>query len=133
MTGEGSGEAMDKMKPPPESATVKLGDRPDAPRPEAVARPASFAEVQPAPAGGDPAPLGSLLGVKVVVTAELGRHQILIGDVLKLGPGSVVLLDRSVSEPVDLMVQGVCLARGEVVVVEDRFGVRIKEIVGPKS
>src|ERR1700720_4138188 len=61
--------------------------------------------------------LNHLLDVAVCVTAELGRVTMSIGEILKLGLGSVVELDRSVSEPVDLLVQGVPFARGEVVVV----------------
>ena len=74
-----------------------------------------------------------LLDVSVTVTAELGRVTLSISDVLKLGIGSVLELDRAVSEPVDLMVQGVRLARGEVVVVDDRFAIRIKEIADPRK
>src|SRR5579862_8608442 len=64
--------------------------------------------------------LNHLMDVSVCVTAELGRANMSIGDVLKIGLGSVVGLNRSVSEPVDLLVQGVPFARGEVVVVDDR-------------
>jgi len=67
------------------------------------------------------------------VTAELGRMTLSIADILKLGLGSVVSLDRTVSEPVDLLVQGVPFARGEVVVIEDRFAIRIREILDPKQ
>jgi flagellar motor switch protein FliN len=76
--------------------------------------------------------LNQLLDVSVAVTAEVGRVTLSIGDILKLGNGSVVGLDRSVAEPIDLLVQGVPFARGEVVVVEDRFAIRILEIVDPK-
>jgi flagellar motor switch protein FliN len=76
--------------------------------------------------------LNSLMDVTVTVTAELGRIKRSIGSILKLGVGSVVDLDRNMAEPVDLLVQGTLLARGEVVVVEDRFAIRIKEIVDPK-
>ena len=74
-----------------------------------------------------------LMDVTVKLTAELGRVSMPIGEILKLGPGSVVGLDRSISEPVDLFVQGVLFARGEVVVVEGRFAVRIQEILDPKA
>ena len=70
--------------------------------------------------------------MSVSVTAELGRVTISIGDILKLGLGSVVGLDRAVSEPIDLLVQGVPFARGEVIVIEDRFAIRIHEILDPK-
>lgn len=79
------------------------------------------------------ASLDRLLDVNVTMTAELGRTTMQIGDVLKLGIGSVLELNRSVSEPVDLMVQGVRLARGEVVVVDDHFAIRIKEILNPRE
>ncbi len=92
-----------------------------------------FAPVHAALAGQGLSSLDQLLDVSVTVTVELGRVTMSIGDVLKLGIGSVLELNRSVSEPVDLMVQGVRLARGEVVVVDDRFAIRIKEITDPKK
>jgi flagellar motor switch protein FliN/FliY len=85
---------------------------------------------------GTTAPMGSLthlLDVTCTVTAELGRTNLAISDVLKLNVGSVVELNRLVSEPVDVIVQGVRLARGEVVVVNDHFAIRIKEIVDPRK
>ncbi len=82
---------------------------------------------------GPPGSLDSLLDVTVTVSAELGRITLPISEVLKLGLGSVLELNRAVSEPVDLIVQGVKLARGEVVVVEDRFAIRIQEILDPKK
>ncbi len=70
--------------------------------------------------------------VNVPVWAELGRVEMPLGELMKLGEGSVLRLDRPVSEPVDLVSQGVKLARGEVVVVDDCFAIRIKEIEPPK-
>lgn len=70
-----------------------------------------------------------LHGVKVPVWVELGRVEMLIGEMLRLGEGSVVRLDRSVGDPVDLVSQGVKLARGEVVVVDDSFAIRIREVL----
>jgi flagellar motor switch protein FliN/FliY len=84
----------------------------------------------PAAKGGS---IHHLLDVAVKLTAELGRVSMPIGEVLKLGPGSVVGLDRAIAEPIDLFVQGVLFARGEVVVVEDRFAIRIQEIIDPKA
>ncbi len=66
--------------------------------------------------------------VQVTVSAELGRVQIPIGDLVQLGEGSVIELNRSVSTPIDLMAQGVRVATGEVVVVDDCFAIRIKTI-----
>ena len=67
--------------------------------------------------------------VCVPVWVELGRIEMQIGELLRLGEGSVVRLNRSVGEPVDLISQGVKLAHGEVVVVNDNFGIRIREVV----
>lgn len=92
-----------------------------------------FADLKPHSSGQGANPLDSLLDVNVKVTVELGRATLSIQEVLKLEVGSVVELDRLIFEPVDLMVQGVRLARGEVVVVDDHFAIRIKEIADPKK
>jgi flagellar motor switch protein FliN/FliY len=65
------------------------------------------------------------------VSVELGRVQMLIKDVLELATGSIVELERVAGEPVDLLVNGQLIAKGEVVVIEDNFGIRITEIVSP--
>lgn len=98
-----------------------------------VARMPDFPDLSGGPASQVSNSLDCLLDVTVTITAELGRTMMPIGEVLKLGVGSVLALDRSVAEPVDLVVQGVRLARGEVVVVGDHFGIRIKEIMEPKK
>ena len=103
------------------------------PRPDVVARVADFAELSAPSASGPAAPLDRLLDLTVAVTAELGRVTLPISAVLNLNVNSVLELNRSVAEPVDLMVQGVLLARGEVVVVNDCFAIRIKEIAEPKK
>lgn len=94
---------------------------------------ADFAELDGSSATAGTAALDNLLDVTVSVTAELGRATTSIGQLLKLNVGSVVELERLVSDPVDLMAQGIRLARGEVVVVEDRFAIRIREIIDPKK
>lgn len=71
--------------------------------------------------------------VQVPVWAELGRLEMPIGDLMKLGEGAVVRFGRPVTDPVDLVAQGVRLARGEVVVVDDNFAIRIKEIESIKK
>ena len=116
------------------SAALKGGEHAvRSPRPDVVARVADFAELNAPATPGTPAPLNRLLDVTVVVTAELGRVTMPISEVLNLNVHSVLELNRSVTEPVDLLVQGVLLARGEVVVVNDSFAVRIKEIAEPKK
>ncbi len=76
--------------------------------------------------------LDHLYAVKLEAEAVLGRASLSVDDMLKLGAGSVIELDRLVSEPVDLIVQNVRVARGEVVVVNDQFAIRITEITGSK-
>jgi flagellar motor switch protein FliN/FliY len=100
---------------------------------DVVARVAQFAELSEHAAEPAPGGLEGLQDVNVTVAAELGRVTLTIGEVLKLGVGSVLELHRSINEPIDLMVQGVRLARGEVVVVDDRFAIRIREIAEPKK
>jgi flagellar motor switch protein FliN len=72
-----------------------------------------------------------LLDVMLKVNVELGRSTMSIKDILALGPGSVVELDRLAGEPVDVFLNGTLIARGEVVVVDEKFGVRVTEIVTP--
>lgn len=75
-------------------------------------------------------PLNNLYAVRLNAEAVLGRAEFTLEDMLGLDVGSVVSLDRLVSEPVDLVVQNVRVARGEVVVVNDQFAIRITEIAG---
>ena len=73
--------------------------------------------------------LGLLMDVTVPITAEIGRTDLPLSEVLRLGPGSVIELDKSADEPVEILVNGKLLATAEVVVVGDRFGVRILDVV----
>ena len=82
-----------------------------------------------APAEARPSGLEALLDVPLKLTVELGRARLLIQDVLSLGDGSLVELDRLVGEPLDVKIQGKLVARGEAVVVNGKLGVRILEIV----
>jgi flagellar motor switch protein FliN/FliY len=70
-----------------------------------------------------------LAGLQMNVTVELGRTELTVADVLGLGPGSVIELDRLAGEPVDILVNDRLIARGEVVVVDENFGVRVVEVV----
>lgn len=100
---------------------------------EVLAQVADFLQLKPTPAQGEPRSLDLLKDVTVSVCVELGRCSIPIKELLKLQPGSVIELDRNVSQPVDLTVRGILFARGEVVVVEDRFAVRITELMYPQG
>lgn len=92
-------------------------------------READFSPVQDEPAGGPALPISRFQDVQVVVTAELGKARLPIRKLLQLGAGSVIELDRPVSSPVELIANGVPLASGEVVVVNDCFAIRISEIL----
>jgi flagellar motor switch protein FliN/FliY len=74
--------------------------------------------------------LDLLADVEMGVTAELGRTRMTVKELLSLTPGSVVELDRTAGSPVDVLVNGTLVARGEVVVIDEEFGVRISEIIG---
>lgn len=80
--------------------------------------------------GGGLLSLGVLREVPLEVSAELGKTQLSVAEILQLNVGSVVELDRTAGAPVDVVVNGALIARGEVVVIEDEYGVRISEIVG---
>ena len=73
--------------------------------------------------------LDILLDVPLEVTVELGRTRMTIQDLLALGPGSVIELDKVAGEPLDIVVNNRLVARGEAVVVNDKFGIRITDII----
>jgi len=73
------------------------------------------------------------MNVSLGVTAELGRCTMRVSDVLKLGKGSIVELDRLAGSAIDVLVKNRLVARGDVVAVDDRFGVRITEVVARKA
>lgn len=77
---------------------------------------------------GDPIGLDGLLGVPVSVTVEIGRSKMLLADLVKLAPGSLVPLDREAHEPADILVNGKIVARGEVVTIGNSYGVRIASL-----
>ena len=79
-------------------------------------------------AGGDGADLGRLQNVPVELAVEIGRTRMTIGDALALGPGSVVTVGRLAGDPVDLLVNGRVIARGEVIAIDEELGLRITEI-----
>ncbi|MCB9880457.1 MAG: flagellar motor switch protein FliN [Planctomycetes bacterium] len=100
--------------------------------PEIVARRVGFPELGPS---GDPMErqnLDLLLDVQIPVTVEVGRARLALDEILDLGPGSVVSLDKKAAEPLDLRVNGKLVARGEVVMVDDCYGLRITQIVDQK-
>jgi len=74
-----------------------------------------------------------LLDIPLVVMIEIGRTKMLIRDLLQLGQGSVVELDKMVGEPMEVFVNGKLIARGEVVVINEKFGIRLTDIISPSE
>jgi flagellar motor switch protein FliN/FliY len=102
------------------------------PASEVAAMAPSFTNLKPSRASNGKS-LDHLYAVRLDAEAVLGRADLSVEDMLNLGVGSVIELDRMVSDPVDLVVQNVRVARGEVVVVNDQFAIRITEITGNRQ
>jgi flagellar motor switch protein FliN/FliY len=75
--------------------------------------------------------LDAILDVPVLISMEIGRTQINIRNLLQLNQGSVVELDRLAGEPMDVLVNGTLIAQGEVVVVNEKFGIRLTDVISP--
>lgn len=82
------------------------------------------------PQNGD-ANLDVILDIPVTLSMEIGRTRVSIQELLQLAKGSIVELDRMAGEPLDVLVNGTLVARGEVVVVNDKFGVRLNDVISP--
>jgi flagellar motor switch protein FliN/FliY len=81
--------------------------------------------------GAENKSLDLILDIPLTVTVELGRSKMLINDLLQLGQGSVVELTKLVGEPLEVLINQKLVARGEVVVVNEKFGVRLTDIISP--
>jgi flagellar motor switch protein FliN/FliY len=92
---------------------------------------ATFASAGPANGAGND--IGMILDIPVQLTVELGRTRIPIKNILQLAQGSVVELETLAGEPMDVLVNGYLIAQGEVVVVNDKFGIRLTDIVTPSE
>lgn len=96
--------------------------------------PATFTNFSASSAGGLPGnDINMILDIPVQLTVELGRTRIPIKHILQLAQGSVVELDALAGEPMDVLVNGFLIAQGEVVVVNDKFGIRLTDIVTPSE
>jgi flagellar motor switch protein FliN/FliY len=85
----------------------------------------------PAVAAGGRGGLDLLHDVEMEVTAELGRTRMTVRELLSLAPGTIVELDRAAGSPSDLLVNGRLIACGEVVIIDENFGLRITEVIAP--
>jgi flagellar motor switch protein FliN len=105
---------------------------PNDPKTTKVAR-AQFGDLGPnSPAGsGGEVNLSLIQDVSVTLSLEVGSVQMTVRDLLQLAPGAIVELNRLATEPLDVLVNGVWIARGELVVVDEKFGIRLTEVVSP--
>ncbi|MBQ7220080.1 MAG: flagellar motor switch protein FliN [Synergistaceae bacterium] len=92
-------------------------------------RPAAFQPLGGGSAGGAPSPIDLIADIPVRVTVELGKARKSVSEILALTAGAVVELDKMAGEPVDILVNGKLIAHGEVVVIDENFGVRITDII----
>jgi len=148
-TGEAKVSCAFQLKSGENSWTILVRDEVRAPKP--AAKPVADSPAAPAIAASLAAPLGAgsapdasrpsalspgielILDVELEATLRFGRREMPLGEILDLGPGDVVQLDRHVSDPVDLIVGDKIVARGEVVLVNGNFGLRVTEVAMPKK
>jgi flagellar motor switch protein FliN/FliY len=95
------------------------------------AKAAQFSDVQDKGGSAPQRGIDFILDIPLVITVELGRTRVLINDLLQLGQGSVVELSKLAGEPMEVLVNQKLIARGEVVVVNEKFGVRLTDIISP--
>ena len=99
---------------------------------EAMAAPISFEELQNEHSKTTTSPeLEVILDIPVSISMEVGRTSITIRNLLQLNQGSVIELDRLAGEPLDVLVNGTLIAHGEVVVVNEKFGIRMTDVISP--
>lgn len=136
-------DELENMDPPAEDAGQISEDDWAAAMAEQVVSDGATATVQPADIfpsfsaplgqGGIMNELDMILDIPVQITVELGRTKITIKNLLQLAHGSVVELDAMAGEPMDVLVNGTLIAQGEVVVVNDKFGIRLTDIITPSE
>jgi len=120
------------MPDPEVTVAATPPDTPPGGSPEVVAKHPEFAHLEPRTSATGTS-LDSLRDVPITITARLGHTILPIGEILKLGPGSVIELEESVGQSIELTVRGVPFATGEVVVVDDHFAIRIKTLLPPRG
>ena len=116
-----------------ESATTGTTPPEPAPEQKVTAQKVSFGPVGTDEGEAEHQNLDLLLDVPIPVTVEVGRTEMTLNEILDLGPGSIVVLEKRAEEPVDLRVNGKLVARGEVVMVDDCYGLRVTQIIDPSG
>ena len=116
-----------------EAAAAAASARNDLQAPADQVAPATFANFTPTGGNAPGNDINMILDIPVQLTVELGRKRIPIKNILQLAQGSVVELEAMAGEPMDVLVNGYLIAQGEVVVVNDKFGIRLTDIVTPSE
>lgn len=112
----------------PVAAAAEPAYRPE-PRPQVMVQPAQFAAIGNNKAAKENGNIGLILDVPLKVTVELGSTRMKIKEILELGVGSIIELDKLAGDPVDIFVNGKLIAKGEVVVIDENFGIKVTDIV----
>ncbi len=97
----------------------------------AAARPADFPTLEPTAPTGATNPVDFILDIPLQLSVRIGSTRMLIRDLLQLGQGSVIELDKLAGEPMEVLVNGKLVARGEAVVVNEKLGVRLTDVISP--
>jgi flagellar motor switch protein FliN/FliY len=116
---------------PAEDLFQQVTSQPSAPQSSVGVQSVQFAPLTQGRQGEITGNIGLLMDVSMQLTVELGRTKMLIKDILGMGEGTIVELDKLAGEPVDLLVNGKLIAKGEVVVIDENFGVRVTDIISP--
>lgn len=114
------------------AAMEESGDTPEDDEPEAVAAPLEPL-LDESISGGNSPDLDVILDIPVAISMEVGNTQIPIRNLLQLNQGSVIELDRLAGEPLDVLVNGTLIAHGEVVMVNEKFGIRLTDVVSQQE
>jgi flagellar motor switch protein FliN/FliY len=121
----------DDINGQPESRTADMEETVQAPAAETANNPANSVGAGDSPGIESPVNMEFLLDIPLEVTVELGRTKMLINDMLKLGQGSVIELSKLAGESLEILANQKPIARGEVVVVNEKYGVRLTEVISP--
>lgn len=126
---DGDDDTMDDWAAAMEEAGTPMEET--SAEPVAQAENVSLDKLQSSSSSGDDLNLDVILDIPVTISMEIGNTKINIRNLLQLNQGSVVELDRMAGEPLDVMVNGTLIAHGEVVVVNEKFGIRLTDIISP--
>ncbi len=125
--------------PAEQTPEVQVNPQQNAPTPAVPVQPAAMAAAAAAQVdsnpgkSGSPISIDSLMNVKMDLVVEVGRAKMSLRELLEIQKGSVVELDRSAGDVVDILVNDLLIAKGEVVLVDDKFGVKITQVISPEQ